>query len=305
MGRGSYTASDWSKLKNSRNITADASASQLFQKNSVDERFDPRFVNVRESCDSEDSPEATPIIIGFDVTGSMGYLAEELAKNSLNATVTNLLEKQPVTNPHILCAAIGDSKSDLGPLQVTQFEADIRIAEQLLDLWLEGRGGGNGGESYHLLWYFADKHTRTDSYEKRKKKGFLFTIGDEPCHMDLTKEEIKRVFDDDVQLASYSSKDLYKRVSEKYETFHIFLDKYPQRTKSVVDNWQQIVGDHFAILKPEEVEYIPHVITSIMQIVNGMDKNKAINQWEDAAKQVVSRALATIRFDREKKFLFF
>ena len=80
MGRGSYTASDWSKLKNSRNITADASASQLFQKNSVDERFDPRFVNVRESCDSEDSPEATPIIIGFDVTGSMGYLAEELAK---------------------------------------------------------------------------------------------------------------------------------------------------------------------------------------------------------------------------------
>ena len=38
-----------------------------------------------------------------------------------------------------IIAAIGDSKSDLGPLQVTQFEADIRIAEQLLDLWLKGR----------------------------------------------------------------------------------------------------------------------------------------------------------------------
>ena len=305
MGRGSYTASDWSRLKNSRNITSDASASQIFQKHSVDERFDPRFVNVRESCDSEDSPEATPVIIGFDVTGSMGYLAEELAKNSLNATVTNLLEKQPVTNPHILCAAIGDSKSDMGPLQVTQFEADIRIAEQLLDLWLEGRDGGNGGESYHLLWYFAAQHTRTDCFEKRGKKGFLFTIGDEPCHMELTKDEIKRVFDDDVEQEVYSSQDLFAMASEKYEVFHIFLDRYPERSREVLINWDKIVGHRYVVLKPDDVEYIPQLITTIMQMVNGMDKNKALDQWDEAAKAVVSQAIAAIDLKPGKKFLFF
>ena len=30
-----------------------------------------------------------------------------------------------------IIAAIGDSKSDLGPLQVTQFEADTRFAEDI------------------------------------------------------------------------------------------------------------------------------------------------------------------------------
>ena len=75
-----------------------------------------------------------------------------------------------VTDPQFLCAAIGDSKSDKTPLQVTQFESDIRIIRQLTDLYLEGGGGGNYGESYHLLWYFAAYRTAADCFEKRGKK---------------------------------------------------------------------------------------------------------------------------------------
>jgi hypothetical protein len=82
---------------------------------------------IRESRDSEDSPESTPVIIGFDVTASMGYLAKELALHSMNEIIKHLYKAKPITNPHILCAAIGDSLADKYPLQVTQFEADIRI----------------------------------------------------------------------------------------------------------------------------------------------------------------------------------
>lgn len=305
MGRGSYTAADWQKLKNSRNITADSNASDLFQKRKIEEKFDPRYINVRESCDSEDSPESTPIILGFDVTGSMGYLAEEIAKNALNETITYLYEKQPVTNPHVLVAAIGDSKSDEAPLQVTQFEADIRIAEQLLDLWLEGRGGGNGGESYSLVWYFADRHTKIDSFEKWNKKGFLFTIGDEPCHGDLSKNEILRVFDD--QCEGVSSKEIFEKASEKYEIFHIILKNSYNSVESMKKSWEEMIGKRYAVVNAANVDCISRVITSIMQIVNGADKNEVINQWEIHERDVVAEAIATIDFKKEKKkrFLFF
>ena len=39
--------------------------------------------------------------------------------------------------------------------------------------------------------YFAAMHTKIDSFIKRGKKGYLFTIGDEPVPGDLTKEQIE------------------------------------------------------------------------------------------------------------------
>ena len=176
MGFGSYRARDWEKLKTSRSINTSSSVNDLFRNQHLDDKYDPLKINVRESRDSADSPDSTPIIIGFDDTGSMGYLAQEIAANSLNKTVTEIYDKHPVTNPHVMCAAYGNA-GDIAPLQVTQFEADIKIVEQLLDLWIVLRGRGDSGDP--LLWYFAAKHTSIDSFEKRGKKGFLFTIGDD------------------------------------------------------------------------------------------------------------------------------
>ena len=216
MGHGSYTAADWSKLKNSRNLNSDQNNEEIFKSRACDPRFDPKFINMREARDSEDHPESTPIIIGLDVTGSMGYLAQKVATEALNETMMKLYSTSVVKDPALMFAAYGDYHDD-SPLQVTQFESDIRVAEQLLDLWLEN--GGNGEVSLSLLWYFAAKHTMLDNFEKRQQKGFLFSIGDNAKCRDGSLDELyNRIFDEDV---SMSVTQILRAAKEKFEIFHL------------------------------------------------------------------------------------
>ncbi|MBQ9848233.1 MAG: hypothetical protein IJO64_04145 [Clostridia bacterium] len=297
MGYGSYKASDWTKLKNSRGISSSSGAGEIFSNNQFKEKYDPRFISVRESRDSEDSPNSTPVILAFDVTGSMGYLAAEIAKNSLNKTALELYEKRPVSDPHLMCAAITSPDAQSG-LQVTQFEADIRIVEQLLELKV-----GFGGNLYSfdsMVWYFAAEHTSIDCYEKRGKKGFLFTIGDEVCGVDrgerLTAREIKEVYNDDVD-HDFSLAELYRMASEKYEIFHIVAKR-----ESSMKTWERFISGRVAYVSEANAQYLSEVITSIMQITNGMNKSDAVAQWSEDARPVVQTAVSTI--DPSKPFIY-
>lgn len=297
MGHGSYQSNDWTKLKNSRGLNSTSDSAQIFQKNYLDDKFDPKLTQYRESCDSNDSPESTPIIIGFDVTGSMGYLAAEIAKNSLNKTVTEIYDKQPVTSPHIMCAPF-TGPDNSAPLQVTQFEADIRIVEQLLDMWV-----GFGGNRYSfdsLVWYFAAKHTKIDSYEKRRKKGFLFCIGDEICggNQDvLTKEMVKRIYDDEIH-KNLTLNEVLDIASEKYEIFHIVT---AMQNNNALQTWQDFLPGRVAELAPKDIECLGEVIISIMQLVNGIDRSSVISQWPESIQHIVSKSVSAIQPSETKK----
>ena len=131
MGYGSYSASDWQKLKSSRKLSNGQRVEEVFTRRECDPKMNPKFIGTRECFDSEEHPNTTPIVVGLDVTGSMGYLAVELATGALNELITKLYSIGAVADPALMCAAYGDFQ-DASPLQVTQFESDIRIAEQLL-----------------------------------------------------------------------------------------------------------------------------------------------------------------------------
>jgi len=298
MGHGSYKASDWTKLKNSRGLGASSSAAQIFSGNQFNEKYDPKFISVRESCDSADSPQSTPVILAFDVTGSMGYLAAEIAKNSLNKTATELYAKQPITNPHIMCAAITSPTTTQGALQVTQFEADIRVVEQLLELKVGF--GGNRFSYDSLVWYFASEHTAIDSFEKRGKKGFLFTIGDEVCgapHGEvLTSQEIARVFDDKVQ-NDLPLRTVYEMAARKYEIFHLVVMR-----SSSMTSWQNFLPGRVGFIDSKDIQYLSEVIITIMQITNGMDRESAVRQWPEEAQRVVREAVRDIRGSSQNFF---
>jgi len=173
----------------------------------------------RESRDSDAHPDSVAIGVFFDVTGSMGGVPRVL-QQKLPKLMDTLLQKNYCKDPQILVGAVGDYYSDTTPLQAGQFESGIEIDEDLTRLFLEGGGGGTFEESYQNALYFFARHTSTDCWEKRGKKGFLFLIGDEKPYGYSSPEELLKVFGDKVQ-EKVSVQTLVKEVQEKYNLFFI------------------------------------------------------------------------------------
>lgn len=293
MGSGRWSDSDWKGFTKTRNINQNSKQEEIFQSRRMNSNLNP-FNVTRESCDSVDNPNSTPIIIGLDVTGSMGMIATNIAKDGLNRLATEIYNRKPVPDPHILFAGIGDVKWDDAPFQCTQFEADIRIAEQLSKLYIEQGGGGNDQESYTLPWYFASMHTKCDNFIKRGKKGYLFTIGDEPCPQLVLKSEIKKVFGDTLEVDSLSTKELYDMASKQYEIFHIIIEegsymKWSDRTREhAIKSWG-FLGDRLLLLS--DYTKLPELIVSTLQVMNGANSEEVANSWDGSTNLVIKKAI--------------
>ena len=290
MGGGAWTARSWDTYTRSTGLDKTTSAtgsSGVYRSTRMPVGLDPKQVTFRESCASEEHPDPTSIILGLDVTGSMGTLAMEIAKNGLNTLITEIYKKKPVSDPQIMFAAIGDAEYDHAPLQVTQFESDIRIAEQLVSAYFEGGGGGNGGESYILAWYFAAFHTKLDSIDKKNKKGFIFTIGDEAPLMTLTKEQIKEFIGDDVE-RDYTAEELLTIVSRSYEVYHVIVD--PVVYQRPAEKWESLLGpDHTIVL--QDYKKLPEVIVSQLQLLAGKSMDIVLNGWDGTTAAIVASSL--------------
>ena len=266
---------------------------QVFTQSNINKLFDPKGVMLRESRDSEANPNSTAIILGIDVTGSMGMIAEALAVDGLGKLVEGLLTRLPVTDPHMMVMAIGDAFCDRAPLQVSQFETDIRIAEQLKSLWLEGGGGGNAFESYDIPWYFAGRRTSIDCFEKRGKKGYLFTVGDEPPPpKGVSASDINAIFGGGEQ-QGYSSAEMLALAQEKYNVFHVIVEQgsYARtRPAEVKAAWNTILGKK--VIQLSDYTYMSEVILSVIEVNEGKDPTEVINSWEDVKiKNAVRHAL--------------
>ena len=297
MGRGSYRATDWLALRSSKKLSGDSTAVQIFDSRDAAVSIRSNHVKTRESRDNPDSPESTPVIIGYDVTASMGYLAKEIATNSLNNMITTILNNRGVKDPQVLCAAIGDVKSDNYPLQVTQFESDIRMVRQLMTLCLEGGGGGNEGESYNLLWYFASRHTSTDCYEKRHEKGILFTIGDDKCHADLSRNEITKAFGDYVPY-TVSNEELIREVSPKYDVFHLYIENDTVSDREVFRYWNELLPGRSAPINKKDISHLSDLIVAIMLVNGGMTHNQALQGMDQDIAEKIARSLSFIEIKK-------
>ena len=284
MGRGSYTATDWEKLKTSRSITSDARADNLFKNRQMLDKFNPKFIGMREARDNDEHPNSTPIAIGVDVTGSMGYLSEEIVKNSLNELMKKLYASNVIPDPQLMFAAVGDV-TDQAPLQVTQFESDIRIAEQLLELWLEGKGG-DIPEDYSLFWYFLAKHTDTDSMKKRNKKGFAFTIGDASNHDMLKAADIKKIFGDDVQ-NDMTAESVADEALKTYELFHINLSTQMTRT---------IINGRTVNITKSDVGLLPELIISIICKTKGINRRDILGDLDPKVEKNLNSMMSGLIF---------
>jgi hypothetical protein len=291
MGSSRWSADDWSDYSS---VSSKKSTADLFKSSRMIDSLNPYGVAIRESRDSILNPQSTAIIVGLDVTGSMGIIADVMAKEGLGVMVEEILKRKPVSDPHILLAGIGDAYYDSSPLQITQFEADITIAKQLEQIWLEKGGGGNDFESYNLPWYFAAKHTAIDCFEKRAKKGYLFTVGDEQAPKKLLKAQISKIFGDNVE-KDYSTEELLNMVSKMYNVFHIVVEEgsyAKSNIKGVMNSWTDLLGQR--VLKLSDHKKLAEVVVSAIEVNEGRDIDSVSKSWSGTTSVVVSRAINSL-----------
>lgn len=294
MGGGSWTSRDWNSFNSSK--VSGRSTGSIYSSSKMKKEYDPKNV-IRESCDSSEHPNSVPIILGLDVTGSMSNILQVMAVK-LGLVMTEIYDRKPVTDPQILFAAVGDAVYDDYPLQVTQFESDIRIAKQLTDVYFERGGGGNGFESYPLIWYFAANHTKCDNYLKRNKKGFIFTFGDDGYPEKLTKEEIKEIFGDDAE-RDISIEEVLTQVNRQFEVYHFCMAQGGSYRDSDYYKWQRILGER--AIRVRDYSKIPEIIVSILETYAGKDKDEIIKSWDGSTAIAVADALSGLSVNKVSK----
>jgi hypothetical protein len=178
--------------------------------------------------------------------------------------------------------AIGDHEYDHFPLQIAQFESgDAELDMWLTRTYLEGGGGGNYGESYLLAWYFSAKHTRTDAFDKRGQKGFVFTIGDEPCLKNLPMSAIKNIMGDTaIGQDNYAAEELLAEAQKQNHVYHIHVN---HGGRVCDDAWKQMLGKNLIEISDHKNvgKTISDIIlaetkshSSVADKINATDKNE-------------------------------
>jgi len=209
----------------------------------VHPKMDPKkFQNgIREARDSEAHPNSTPIVVMFDVTGSMLRVPRILQK-SLCSLMSLCLRRGFIEDPAILVAGIGDATCDVSPVQIGQFESGNEIENDLNHLFLEGGGGGQKTESYELALYFLARKTAIDCYSKRGKKGYAFIIGDEMPYEVVSRREVKRVFGDSLQ-SDIPLRQILHEAEQKFEIYSVLpnLTSYYDDPE-VINAWRDLFG---------------------------------------------------------------
>jgi hypothetical protein len=203
---------------------------------------------MRESRDSDNHPTSHAIGVIFDVTSSMKEVPEIL-QTKLAGLMTLLIQKGYVPHPQILFGAIGDANCDDVPLQIGQFESDVTMEDHLINIYLEGGGGGQMKETYELAHYFFARHTSIDCFEKRGKKGYLFTIGDEAPYSAVKKLQVKALIGDTLA-EDIPTDQIFHELEEKYHVFHIIAEQgsYPHDSK-IEKAWRNLLGERVLLLE--------------------------------------------------------
>ena len=228
------------------NPTTNRVEGQVYRSMMLNEQLNPKNV-IRECCNSEEHPNTIPVILALDVTGSMGDACQETAE-ALGVIMEQLYKK--FKDIEIMVMGIGDLAYDKAPIQISQFESDVRIAEWLDKIYMEHGGGGNSYESYTAAWYMGLRHTKLDAYDKQGRKGIIITMGDEPLNPYLPKSELSNVTGDSLQ-GDIETKDLFKDASEKFDIYHIAVDSpqdsYSYYEKRIKESFGNLLGQRFMI----------------------------------------------------------
>ena len=263
MGSGSFTASAYrsysTSLGRSFCSTTGRVTGQSYTAKYLDDNLNPKNFKIRECCNTEEHPNTIPVILALDVTGSMGEACDEVAA-ALGTIMENLYKK--FTDIEFCIMGIGDLAYDDAPVQMSQFESDIRIAESLDKIYMEHGGGGNGYESYTAAWYMGLKRTKLDAFDKQGRKGIIITMGDEPLNPYLPARELNR-FTGSTEEKDVETPELYEQASQKFDIYHISVNSpsssYSYHKRNADPSFEKILHSNYKIAS---IDNLPQTIES-------------------------------------------
>ncbi|MEL7376797.1 MAG: hypothetical protein AAFN65_07560, partial [Bacteroidota bacterium] len=239
--------------------------------------------------DSEEHPNSLAITIFLDVTGSMGRIPEDLVRNQLGGLMNTMLDND-VQDPQIMFSAVGDHYSDRAPIQVGQFESSTElINDGLSRLFLEGGGGGGGTESYPLAWHSCGRHTSIDCWEKRRQKGFLFTVGDERSHHKVEAGKLMELYGYD-QAKDLDEFDMLDSAREMYEVFHIHLNQgsYPNNDQ-ILGYWRERLGKRLVVL--DDYSKLGLLMATIVAVFSGKQADDILRKQDVQIRSLLGSSI--------------
>ena len=275
--------------------TVSLSTNKVFKQNekrAISAEMSPYGLKVRECRDSVEHPETLPVAIFLDETGSMGKIPDALVRGPLGTLMTTLLSNQLV-DVQILMGFIGDHIADHYPLQVGQFESgDVELVKWLTSGYLEGNGGGQNMESYLLAWLIGARHTAIDSFEKRKKKGMLFTIGDEASWNIISGAHLHDIMGY-TNKESMTDKQLLHEAQKKYDVFHMHIDEGSYSgNEEVLGYWEKLLG------MPPIIVYdhtkIAEIIAVAVANLQGIAPSTLTKAFDKKTAKSIDRSLETV-----------
>lgn len=271
--------------------TAHLDHTTKFTRSSAKIDFTPKEIKVRESVKSDVNPHPTPIIVGLDVSGSMGRVVDAMHRG-LGTLFEEIIKREPISDPHVLAMAIGDMDYDHSPVQATQFEADpVTIGKQVEELHLERGGGGNDHESYLGPLYFALMRTKCDAFSDGRK-GYIFTMGDEGPQEVLTKAQIERWFGDQPR-EDLTAEQLLTALQPNWHVFHLIVKEgsFQQGGGAGRHNmrWRELYGQR--VIELTDHRKAAEVIISTIEVTEGRDADDVVSSWSGDTSLVVRDAV--------------
>lgn len=250
MGSGTWSTKAYAcystSLGKSYDTVSGRISGQEYTMSHLDPSLDPREFTIRECVNSDEHPNTIPVILALDVTGSMGNSCKECAE-ALGVIMSNLYKKYK--DIEFCVMGIGDLAYDDAPIQMSQFESDVRIAESLDKIYMEHGGGGNSFESYTAAWYMGLKRTKLDAHNQGRK-GIIITLGDEELNPYLPAIQLNNRTGSSEQ-KDVETKDLYNQVIEKFDVFHIAVNdphnSYAHHKTGIENTFGQMLGNRLKI----------------------------------------------------------
>lgn len=255
-------------------------------------RLNAAGLNIREARDSLEHPLSKPMVIAFDQTGSMGSIPRRMQERL--KTVFNLTLDKGIEDVQVAVGAYGDATNhERVPLQISQFESDNRIDDCLDNIFIEGMGGGNDGETSNLLFYYLAHHTALDSFEKRGEKGKLYVIADEK-QVAINADHIKDFIGDAQPLGDITFAGIAADLTKTWDVTILLINNYSAKSQRSLEFYSELFGPDNVIVV-QDADTIPETIAALFAFDMGRPIDSiTADLATTAGKEVATRVGTTL-----------